>query len=187
MIDIIEQTKKNKTYNFLYAGGVKLIQKSLKEDEDVLLAIMGNVIVEDFFEKGHSLSNTYSGTTVLTNKRIIFSFKMIGPELFREVNIEDIKYIEYKQGEFTNKIVSIETEKFNLQIIHLETFMTELFEKLRCLRAPYVFERKIKELEKRFQNGDIDEDEYNDKKETLLKEKEEAETSTNSNNSTVKD
>lgn len=191
-MNIEECVKNNKTYNILNKGAIHKAQKMVESNEEVLYALVTNVLIsksdsigftnqDKIFGGAMQIKNVLSGVVVVTDKRILFCNSILGTTNEKQIMIKDIQFIDEhisgltKTGEL--RIVGI-TEMFVVKILRkgLGEEVKKAINKARNLEnnnnsientlsnADEI--RKYKQL---YDEGIINQEEFEKKKQELLK------------------
>lgn len=192
-MDIEEYVRKNNTYNILNKGAIKKAQNLIYNNEKIIYAMVTNISFNrnsytsfenqnKLFGGAMQLKKVLSGVVVITNKRIIFCNSTLGTTNEKQMSIKDIQSIDEhisgltKTGEL--KVVGI-TETFAIKI--LRKGLNE--EVKKAINTAMEFERnciehnnykisnadEIRKYKQLYDEGIITENEYERKKQELLK------------------
>ncbi len=177
---IEEAIKISKTKNPLANGSTKYAQQILNPNEEVKYAINTNVSLIPITGKLNdtgilSIKNKINGVIVVTNYRIFFCSSIIGKKIFKEITLNKVESIDDTSNPLLGtgqlrikgttemlvidcKIKNINAIKEHLHQIHLPNQISSI--------TPADEIKKYKEL---LDNGAITQEEFNIKKEELLK------------------
>lgn len=192
-MDIEEYVRKNNTYNILNKGAIKKAQNLIYNNEKIIYAMVTNISFNrnsytsfenqnKLFGGAMQLKKVLSGVVVITNKRIIFCNSTLGTTNEKQMSIKDIQSIDEhisgltKTGEL--RVVGI-TETFAIKI--LRKGLNE--EVKKAINTAMEFERnyiehnnykisnadEIRKYKQLYDEGIITENEYERKKQELLK------------------
>ena len=190
-MNVDDFVKNNKTYSFLNKGAIRKTQTLIEENEKLLYALVTNIAInknnnKSFEQQGQlfggamQLKNVLSGVVAVTDKRIIFCNSTLGTINEKQMMIRDIQSIDEhingltKTGEL--RVVGI-TEIFIIKILRkgLNEEIKKAINKARRLENNEDIRnvvsnadeiRKYKEL---LDNGIITQEEFEIKKQQLLK------------------
>lgn len=192
-MDIEEYVRKNNTYNILNKGAIKKAQNLIYNNEKIIYAMVTNISFNrnsytsfenqnKLFGGAMQLKKVLSGVVVITNKRIIFCNSTLGTTNEKQMSIKDIQSIDEhisgltKTGEL--RVVGI-TETFAIKI--LRKGLNE--EVKKAINTAMEFEQnciehnnykisnadEIRKYKQLYDEGIITENEYERKKQELLK------------------
>lgn len=99
---IEEAIEKSKTKNALAKGSIKYAQESIQNDENVLYAVNTNVVIQKNEQTliktklggSFNLKGSINGVVVITDKRILFCSSILGNKNQKQILIDNIQSID---------------------------------------------------------------------------------------------
>ena len=192
-MNIEDFVKNNKTYDFFNKGAIKKTQALIEENEELLYALVTNVSINknnhtsfenqnQIFGGALQIKNVLSGVIAITDKRIIFCNSTLGTVNEKQILVNDIQSIDEHISGFTKtgelRVNGI-TETFIIKI-----FKSELGEELKKAinKARNIKEKtennitvmsnaEIRKYKGLLDDGIITQEEFEIKKQQLLKQK----------------
>ncbi len=189
-----EAIKKSGTKNILAKGSTKKAQGLIENNEEVIYALNTNVLVVDTNKtlmkdtKGmFSLTNGLNGVVVVTNKRVIFCSSILGNSKIKQILIQDITSMDEningltKMGQFRIQGIT-ETFVINIYkskilddlrnaIYKCQEMQKEVHNETNTIINSYQSSNadEILKFKKLLDEGIITQDEFERKKQELLK------------------
>lgn len=189
-MNVEEYTKSNKTYNFLNKCAIQKMQNLIENNEEVLYSLVTNISIEKnnntsfdnrnkVFGGAIQINDVLNGVIAITNKRIIFCNSTLGYTNQKQLLIKDITSIDEhisgltKTGEL--RINGI-TETFIIKILKkgLEQKIKEAINKARNVsinekNVTISCADEIRKYNQLYKDGIINQEEFEKKKQELLK------------------
>lgn len=183
-----EAIEKSRTKNSLSKGSIKYAQKTIQPDEELLYAIITNVVIQS---NNHSvvsskpsgifnLKGAINGVIAITDKRILFCSSILGNKNQKQILIKDIQSIDENVNGLTKtgqiRICGI-TDTFVINI-YKKNVGEEIKQVIYNLQTKVSHSNytsnisqadEILKFKKLFDEGIITQEEFEKKKQELLK------------------